>query len=41
MIVGRLVAFFPSDMLVYFKDGSVQTIARSATLTEKLHVLPH
>ena len=32
MFVGGLVAYRPSNMLVYLRDGSAQTIVRAATL---------
>ena len=34
--VGWLVALRPSNMLVYLRDGSAQTVLRAATLRQKL-----
>ena len=31
-----LVAYRPSNMLVYLRDGSAQTVVRAATLRQKL-----
>ena len=36
--VGFWVAYCPSNMLVYLRDGSVQTILRAATLRYKLQI---
>ena len=33
-----LVAYRPSNMLVYLRGGSAQTVVRSATLSFKLHI---
>ena len=33
-----LVAYRPSNMLVYLRDGSAQTILRAATLRQKLQI---
>ena len=34
---GLLVAYCPSDMLVYLIDRSARTVIRAATLRQKLH----
>ena len=36
--VGWLVAYCPSNMLVYFRDGSAQTSSCIATLKQKLQI---
>ena len=36
--VGWLVAYRPSNMLVYLRDGSAQTSLRAATLRQKLRI---
>ena len=38
VIVCLLVAWRPSNMLVYLRDGSAQTILRAATLRQKLQI---
>ena len=38
LFVGWLLALRPSNMLVYLRDGSAQTILRAATLRRKLQI---
>ena len=38
IVVGWLVAYCPSNMLLYLRDGSAPTSIRAATLRHKLQI---